>query len=113
MCFICLQTNDLKLVHRGVKFACFYSLDNLEARWAGLLYDPAISKVSKSAIQKLHPKVVESVYKSALFSKEEHALLKTFKSVSVEVESNSLKIKTSKFVLSYGLNSLYSYILDE
>jgi microspherule protein 1 len=81
-CILYLQTNDLNLVLRGVKFSCFYTLENLEARWAGILLDPAISKVTQSAIQKLHPKVVQSVYRKALFSKDEHALLRAIKGVS-------------------------------
>ncbi|XP_053954783.1 microspherule protein 1 [Anastrepha ludens] len=74
------QTNDLRMVHRGVKFSCKFTLQELQSRWFSLLYEPAISRIAVAAMRNLHPELVESVQSKALFSVPEEELLGTFKS---------------------------------
>lgn len=76
------QTNDLRMVHRGVKFSCKFTLQELQSRWFSLLYEPAISRIAVAAMRNLHPELVESVQSKALFSVQEEELLGTIKSVS-------------------------------
>ena len=76
-----LQTNDLRMVHRGTKFSCKFTLSELQARWFSLLYEPAISRIAVAAMRNLHPELVESVQRKALFSVQEEELLSGIKSV--------------------------------
>lgn len=76
-----LQTNDLRMVHRGTKFSCKFTLTELQARWFSLLYEPAISRIAVAAMRNLHPELVESVQRKALFSTQEEELLSAIKSV--------------------------------
>lgn len=78
-----LQTNDLRMVHRGTKFSCKFTLSELQARWFSLLYEPAISRIAVAAMRNLHPELVESVQRKALFSVQEEELLSSIKSVSL------------------------------
>ncbi|TMW52171.1 hypothetical protein DOY81_002730 [Sarcophaga bullata] len=75
-----LQTNDLRMVHRGTKFSCKFTLSELQARWFSLLYEPAISRIAVAAMRNLHPELVESVQRRALFSVQEEELLSGIKS---------------------------------
>ncbi|XP_065361657.1 microspherule protein 1 [Calliphora vicina] len=75
-----LQTNDLRMVHRGTKFSCKFTLSELQARWFSLLYEPAISRIAVAAMRNLHPELVESVQRKALFSTQEEELLSNIKS---------------------------------
>ncbi|XP_023304923.2 microspherule protein 1 [Lucilia cuprina] len=75
-----LQTNDLRMVHRGIKFSCKFTLSELQARWFSLLYEPAISRIAVAAMRNLHPELVESVQRKALFSIQEEELLSNIKS---------------------------------
>ncbi|KAM7355151.1 microspherule protein Rcd5 [Cochliomyia hominivorax] len=75
-----LQTNDLRMVHRGTKFSCKFTLSELQARWFSLLYEPAISRIAVAAVRNLHPEMVESVQRKALFSIQEEELLSNIKS---------------------------------
>ncbi|KAL9904817.1 microspherule protein 1 [Glossina fuscipes] len=75
-----LQTNDLRIVHRGTKFSCKFTLSELQARWFSLLYEPAISRIAVAAMRNLHPELVESVQRKALFSVNEEEILTTIKS---------------------------------
>lgn len=75
------QTNDLKTVHRGVKFSCKFTLNDVQHRWNTLMYDESISRLAFAAMQNLHPELVELVYKKALFSTAEEDALGTIKSV--------------------------------
>lgn len=77
-----LQTNDLKWVHRGVKFSCRFTLQEIQQRWYALLYDPAISRLAIAAMRNLHPEAIANVESKALFSTSEEELLATIKSVS-------------------------------
>ncbi|XP_036338108.1 microspherule protein 1 [Rhagoletis pomonella] len=74
------QTNDLRMVHRGVKFSCKFTLQELQSRWFSLLYEPAISRIAVAAMRNLHPELIESVQSKALFSVQEEELLGTLKS---------------------------------
>lgn len=75
-----LQTNDLRMIHRGTKFSCKFTLTELQARWFSLLYEPAISRIAVVAMRNLHPELVESVQRKALFSTQEEELLNSIKS---------------------------------
>ncbi|KAH8298629.1 hypothetical protein KR018_003283, partial [Drosophila ironensis] len=74
------QTNDLRIIHRGVKFSCKFTLQELQQRWYALLYEPAVSRIAVSAMRNLHPELVESVQRKALYSGQEEDLLGTIKS---------------------------------
>ncbi|XP_075215541.1 microspherule protein Rcd5 [Lycorma delicatula] len=76
------QTNDLKWVHRGVKFSCRFTLQEIQQRWYALLYDPAISRLAIAAMRNLHPEAIANVESKALFSTLEEELLATIKSNS-------------------------------
>lgn len=76
------QTNDLKMVHRGVKFSCRFTLQEIQQRWYALLYDPAISRLAISAMRNLHPEAIANVESKALFSINEEEILSTIKSGS-------------------------------
>lgn len=76
------QTNDLRLVHQGVKFSCKFTIQELQNRWYSLLYDEPISRIAVAAMRNLHPEIVESVHSKALYTVQEEELLGTVKSVS-------------------------------
>lgn len=77
------QTNDLRIVHQGVKFSCKFTLQELQSRWYSLLYDEPISRIAVAAMRNLHPELVESVHSKALYTTQEEELLGTIKSVSI------------------------------
>lgn len=77
------QTNDLRTVHRGVKFSCKFTVQELQNRWYSLLYDEPISRIAVAAMRNLHPEMVEAVQSKALYTTQEEELLGTIKSVSV------------------------------
>lgn len=79
------QTNDLRMIHRGVKFSCKFTLQELQQRWYALLYEPAVSRIAVSAMRNLHPELVESVQRKALYSVQEEDLLGTIKSVCIRI----------------------------
>lgn len=74
------QTNDLKTVHRGVKFSCKFTVQELSTRWFSLLYDVGISRIAVGAMRNLHPEMIANVQSKALFSKAEEEILATIKS---------------------------------
>ncbi|XP_012278596.1 microspherule protein 1 [Orussus abietinus] len=76
------QTNDLKMVHRGTKFSCRFTLQEIQQRWYALLYDSAVSRVAVQAMRNLHPELIASVQARTLYSKAEEDLLGTVKSTS-------------------------------
>ncbi|XP_046661159.1 microspherule protein 1-like isoform X3 [Homalodisca vitripennis] len=73
------QTNDLRMVHRGVKFSCRFTIQEVQQRWYALLYDPVISRLAVASMRNLHPEVIASVESKALYSKQEEELLATIK----------------------------------
>lgn len=80
------QTNDLRMVHRGIKFSCKFTVQELQSRWYSLLYEETISRLAVAAMRNLHPELVEAVQAKALYTTQEEELLGTVKSVSL-VES--------------------------
>ncbi|XP_013149490.1 PREDICTED: microspherule protein 1 [Papilio polytes] len=76
------QTNDLRIVHRGVKFSCRFTVGELQSRWYALLYNAEISRIAVAAMRNLHPDLVASVQQQALYSTAEEDLLGTVASNS-------------------------------
>ncbi|XP_049875191.1 microspherule protein 1 [Pectinophora gossypiella] len=76
------QTNDLRIVHRGVKFSCRFTVGELQSRWYALLYNAEVSRVAVAAMRNLHPDLVAAVQQQALFSTAEEDLLGTLTSTS-------------------------------
>ncbi|XP_015597478.1 microspherule protein 1 [Cephus cinctus] len=76
------QTNDLRMVHRGTKFSCRFTLQEIQQRWYALLYDSAVSRVAVQAMRNLHPELIASVQARTLYSKAEEDLLGIIKSTS-------------------------------
>ncbi|CAH0767049.1 unnamed protein product [Diatraea saccharalis] len=76
------QTNDLRTVHRGVKFSCRFTIGELQSRWYALLYNAEISRVAVAAMRNLHPDLVAAVQQQALYSTAEEELLGTLPSTS-------------------------------
>ena len=74
------QTNDLSLVHRGIKFSCHFTSTEVNSRWNALLYNASISKLALQAIRNLHPEIVLQVQRKTLLSNAETDLLSTIKS---------------------------------
>ncbi|XP_050343688.1 microspherule protein 1 [Nymphalis io] len=76
------QTNDLRIVHRGVKFTCRFTVGELQSRWYALLYNAEVSRVAIAAMRNLHPDLVAAVQQQALYSTAEEDLLGTLPSNS-------------------------------
>ncbi|XP_076640124.1 microspherule protein Rcd5 isoform X2 [Colletes latitarsis] len=76
------QTNDLRMVHRGTKFSCRFTLQEIQQRWYALLYDSAVSRVAVQAMRNLHPELIASIQARTLYSKAEEDILGTIKSTS-------------------------------
>ena len=76
------QTNDLRMVHRGTKFSCKFTVAEMQSRWYSLLYEEPVSRIAVAAMRNLHPELVESVQSKALYTTQEEEILGTIKSVS-------------------------------
>lgn len=76
------QTNDLRMVHRGTKFSCKFTVQEMQSRWYSLLYEESISRIAVAAMRNLHPELVESVKSKALYTTQEEEVLGTIKSVN-------------------------------
>ncbi|XP_023945318.1 microspherule protein 1 [Bicyclus anynana] len=76
------QTNDLRVVHRGIKFSCRFTVGELQSRWYALLYNAEVSRVAIAAMRNLHPDLVAAVQQQALYSNAEEELLGTLASNS-------------------------------
>lgn len=76
------QTNDLRMVHRGTKFSCRFTLQEIQQRWYALLYDSAVSRIAVQAMRNLHSELISSVQARTLYSKNEEDILGTIKSTS-------------------------------
>lgn len=100
-------------VHRGTKFSCRFTLQEIQQRWYALLYDSAISRVAVQAMRNLHPELIASVQARTLYSKAEEDLLGTIKSVSI----NRVFTLCYKFcqeiynLMTYSLILLYHIVL--
>lgn len=75
------QTNDIRTVHRGVKFSCKFTIQELQNRWYSLLYEEPISRIAVAAMRNLHPEMIEAVQSKALYTTHEEELLGSIKSV--------------------------------
>lgn len=82
------QTNDLRMVYRGTKFSCKFTVQEMQSRWYSLLYEESISRIAVAAMRNLHPEMVENVQSKALFSVAEEDLLGTIKSVIIYLNFN-------------------------
>lgn len=80
------QTNDIKAVHRGVKFSCKFTVQELNGRWNSLLYDESVSRIAVTSMRNLHPEMIAAVQQKALFSKAEEEILATIKSTDPMTE---------------------------
>lgn len=69
------QTNDLNLVHIGVKFSCRFSLKDVQDRWHALLYNQQISALAMERIRDLPPDVTTAALANVLWSTKEEAVL--------------------------------------
>ncbi|XP_034834124.1 microspherule protein 1 [Maniola hyperantus] len=76
------QTNDLRVVHRGIKFSCRFTVGELQSRWYALLYNAEVSRVAIAAMRNLHPDLIAAVQQQALYSNAEEELLGTLSSNS-------------------------------
>ncbi|CAH2239485.1 jg21492 [Pararge aegeria aegeria] len=76
------QTNDLRVVHRGIKFSCRFTVGELQSRWYALLYNAEVSRVAIAAMRNLHPDLIAAVQQQALYSNAEEELLGTLPSNS-------------------------------
>lgn len=74
------QTNDLRMVHRGTRFSCKFTMQEMQSRWYSLLYEEPISRIAVAAMRNLHPEMVEHVQSRALYTTLEEELLGTVKS---------------------------------
>jgi microspherule protein 1 len=74
------QTNDIKTVHRGTKFSCKFTSQEISNRWHSLMYDEAINRIAINSIRNLHPEMIEAIQQKALFSKQEEDILASIKS---------------------------------
>ncbi|XP_073837832.1 microspherule protein Rcd5 [Musca autumnalis] len=107
-----LQTNDSRIVHRGTKFSCKFTLHELQVRWGALLYEPALSRIAVAAMRNLHPELIESVQRKALFSTAEEELLATIKSTDnpkLEQFQELLDKNASVFYISRTAKSLQNH----
>ncbi|XP_055373393.1 microspherule protein 1 [Condylostylus longicornis] len=106
------QTNDLRTVHRGTKFSCKFTLQELQQRWYSLLYEEPISRIAISAMRNLHPELIENIQSKALFTVQEENILGTIKSTenpSVESFQDLLDKNPSIFFSARTPKSLYNH----
>ncbi|XP_011310632.1 microspherule protein 1 isoform X2 [Fopius arisanus] len=106
------QTNDLKMVHRGTKFSCRFTLQEIQQRWYALLYDSAVSRVAVQAMRNLHHELIASVQARTLYSKAEEDLLGTIKSTpqpTLEVFQRLLETNAQTFYPARTAKTLMSH----
>uniref|UniRef100_A0A336K5A8 CSON008454 protein n=1 Tax=Culicoides sonorensis TaxID=179676 RepID=A0A336K5A8_CULSO len=106
------QTNDFKTVHRGVKFSCKFTLQDLQSRWNTLMYDPSISRLAIASMQNLHEELIQVVHSKALFSNQEEELLGTIPSTATPTEEDFqvlLNKNSLVFFPSRTANSLFNH----
>ncbi|XP_055911268.1 microspherule protein 1 [Eupeodes corollae] len=96
------QTNDLRTVHRGTKFSCKFTLQEMQARWYTLLYEEPISRIAVAAMRNLHPESVESVQSRALYTVQEEEILGTIKS------TDNPKLETFQELLDKNASIFFS-----
>ncbi|CRL06647.1 CLUMA_CG019549, isoform A [Clunio marinus] len=96
-----VQTNDIKTVHRGVKFSCKFTPQELSSRWYSLLYDEPINRIAVAAMRNLHPEMIAAVQSKALFSKGEEEILATIKSSESPTEETFQDLLTKNATVFY------------
>lgn len=107
-----LQTNDLRMVHRGTKFSCKFTIQEMQARWYSLLYEEPISRIAIAAMRNLHPEVVESIQSKALYSVAEEELLGSIKSnanPTLETFQDLLDKNSTTFYQARTAKALFSH----
>lgn len=105
------QTNDLKVVLRGVKFSCKFTAQELSNRWSSLLYDESISRIAVASMRNLHPEMIASVQSKALFSKAEEDLLATVKSTEDVTEETFQELLTKNATIFYHARTKKSLLM--
>lgn len=75
------RVNDIRQVHRGIKFSCRFTVQEIQQRWYALMYDQVVSRVAITAMRNLHPELIANVQAKTLYSTAEEELLGTIKSV--------------------------------
>jgi microspherule protein 1 len=95
------QTNDIKTVHRGVKFSCKFTVQELSNRWYSLLYDESISRIAVTSMRNLHPEMISAVQCKALFSKAEEEILAGVKSGDSPTDENFQELLTKNATVFY------------
>lgn len=95
------QTNDIKTVHRGTKFSCKFTTQELSNRWYSLMYDESISRIAISAMRNLHPEMISAIQQRALFSKVEEDILANIKSSETPTEETFQELLTKNAPIFY------------
>ncbi|XP_070502054.1 microspherule protein 1 [Chironomus tepperi] len=95
------HTNDIKTVHRGTKFSCKFTIQELSNRWYSLMYDESISRIAISAMRNLHPEMISSIQQKALFSKVEEDILTNIKSTESPTEETFQELLTKNATVFY------------
>lgn len=105
------QTNDLKVVLRGVKFSCKFTAQELSNRWSSLLYDESISRIAVAAMRNLHPEMIASVQSKALFSKAEEDILASVKGTDDVTEDTFEELLTKNSTIFYHARTPRSLLI--
>lgn len=105
------QTNDIKTVHRGTKFSCKFTSQELSNRWYSLMYDEALSRIAVSAIRNLHPEMVSSIQQKALFSKAEEDILSNIKSTETPTEETFQDLLTKNATVFFHARTPKSLLI--
>lgn len=95
------QTNDIKAVHRGVKFSCKFTVQELSSRWYSLLYEEPVSRIAVAAMRNLHPEMISAVQSKALFSKSEEEVLGAIKSSESPTDETFKELLTKNSTIFY------------
>lgn len=95
------QTNDIKIVHRGVKFSCKFTVQELSNRWWSLLYEESISRIAVASMRNLHPEMIAAVQSKALFSKAEEEILAAVKSADSPTVDTFQELLTKNATIFY------------
>jgi microspherule protein 1 len=106
------QTNDIRMVHRGTKFSCKFTVQEMQSRWYSLLYEEPISRIAVAAMRNLHPEMIESIQSRALYSVAEEEILGTIKSTespTLEVFQELLEKNSHIFYQARTPKHLYNY----
>ena len=95
------QTNDIKTVHRGLKFSCKFTTQELSNRWYSLMYDESISRIAVTSMRNLHPEMISAIQTKALFSKAEEEILAGIKSTETPTDETYQNLLTKNATVFY------------